>query len=110
HLPLNDDRKRERERRTLTDLRLDPNPAAVHLDDALGYGETQAGAAFLAGDSIVGLLELLKQFGLIGSGDTGTGVTHRYMECAVVRFSLDGDFSGIGELNGVADEIDQHLC
>ena len=29
-------------------LRLNPDVAAVHLDDALGYGEPQAGAALLA--------------------------------------------------------------
>ena len=34
----------------------------------------------VAGDRIVGLLELLKQLGLIGSGDAGTGVPDRYME------------------------------
>jgi hypothetical protein len=38
----------------------------VHLDDALGYSEPQAGSALLLGDGIVRLLELLKQFGLIG--------------------------------------------
>ena len=32
----------------LTRLRLDPNPAAVHLNNALRYGEAQAGAALLA--------------------------------------------------------------
>jgi hypothetical protein len=41
----------------------------VHFDDALRYGEPQAGAALLAGDCIVGLLEFLKQFCLIGRGD-----------------------------------------
>jgi hypothetical protein len=45
----------------LARLRLDPNPAAMHLNDALGYGQTQAGAAFLAGDGVVRLLKLLKQ-------------------------------------------------
>jgi hypothetical protein len=53
----------------LARLRLDPDLAAVHLDDAFGNGEPQAGAAFLTRDRIVGLLELLKQLGLIGSGD-----------------------------------------
>ena len=80
HLPLNDDGKHKRERRTLTDLRLDPNSAAVHLNDALRYSQPQAGAALLAGDGIVGLLELLKQLGLIGCGNAGSGVTDRDME------------------------------
>ena len=31
------------------------------------------------------------------------------MERAVVSFGLNGDFAGIGELDRVADEIDQHL-
>ena len=31
------------------------------------------------------------------------------MERAIVRFSLDGDFACIGELNRIGDEIDQHL-
>jgi len=64
----------------LAGLRLDPNPSAVHLNDALRYGEAQAGAALLASDGIVGLLKLLKQLGLIGSGDAGAGVSNRYME------------------------------
>ena len=52
----------------------------MHLNDALGYREPQAGAALLAGDGIVGLLKLLKQLGLIGSGDAGSGVTNRDTE------------------------------
>jgi hypothetical protein len=64
----------------LPGLRLDPDFAAVHLNDALRYGEAQAGAALLARDRIVGLLEFLKQFGLIGGGNTGAGVPDRYLE------------------------------
>ena len=56
-------------------MRLDPNPAAVHLYNALRYGEAQAGAALLAGDGIVGLLEFLKQLGLIGSGNTSEALS-----------------------------------
>src|SRR6516162_4757657 len=80
NLPLNDDRQRECKSRALAGLRLDPNPAAVHFNDALRYGETQAGAAFLAGDGIVGLLKFLKQLGLIGSADAGAGVADRHMK------------------------------
>jgi len=68
-----------------------------------------AGAALLARDGIVGLLKLLKQLGLIGSGDAGSGVTHRDTKLSIGRFGLNGDFAGIGELNRVADEIDQYL-
>jgi hypothetical protein len=31
------------------------------------------------------------------------------MECAVVRFGLDGDFASIGELDRIAYEIDEDL-
>ena len=31
------------------------------------------------------------------------------MERAIVSFGLDGDFAGIGELDRIADEIDQDL-
>jgi hypothetical protein len=63
------DGEREGERRAVAELRLDPDLAAVHFDDAFRYGEPQAGAALLARDRIVGLLEFLKQFCLIGRGD-----------------------------------------
>src|SRR5262249_38058530 len=109
YLALDDDRQRECKGRTLARLRLDPNPSAVHLNDALGDGQSQAGAALLAGDGIVSLLELLKQLGLIGSGDAGSGVTDRYTERAIVRFGLDGAFAGISELNRITDKIDQDL-
>jgi hypothetical protein len=52
----------------------------VHLNDALRYGELQAGATLLARNRIVGLLELLKQLGLIDRGDAGTSVMDRHIE------------------------------
>jgi len=58
-------------------LRLDPDLSTVHLNDALRYGEAQAGATLLAGDGIVGLLKLLKQLGLISSGNARTRIAHR---------------------------------
>src|SRR5215472_11959766 len=103
HLPLNDDRERECKCRALAKLRLDPDPTAMHLNDALGDGQSQAGAALLPRDSIVGLLELLKELGLIGRRDARPSIADRHMERAIVRFSLDGNFAGIGELDGVTD-------
>ena len=50
---------------------LDPQAAAVHLDDALGDGEAEPGAALLLGGRGVGLLELLENLGLIGSAMPG---------------------------------------
>jgi hypothetical protein len=81
----------------------------VHFNDAFRYGKPQACTALLARNRIIGLLELLKQLGLVGGGNAGAGVTDRDVERAVVGFGLDGDFAGISELDGVADEIDQDL-
>ena len=50
----------------------------MHLNDPLGDRQSQAGAALLAGDRIVGLLKLLKQLGLIGSGNAWSGATDGY--------------------------------
>src|SRR5262249_20793736 len=66
HLPLDNDRDPEGKCRALARLRLDPDFAAVHPNDGFRYGAPQAGAPFLAGDGVVGLLNLLKQVGLIG--------------------------------------------
>src|SRR5262249_2224758 len=79
-LSLDNNREPEGKCRALARLRLDPDLAAVHLNDAFRYSEAQASAAFLAGDGIVGLLKLLKQVGLIGSRDAGAGVADRYKE------------------------------
>src|SRR5262249_43988748 len=52
NLPLNDDRQRECKSRALAGLGIDPNPGAVHFNDALRYGETQAGAESYHGQVI----------------------------------------------------------
>src|SRR6516162_9429017 len=56
-----------------------------------------------------GVVHAVLKFPLIGSGNAGSGITHRHMKCAIVRFGFDGDFARISELNGVANEVDQHL-
>ena len=57
--------------------RFDPEPAAMHLDDAARDREPEAGAALGARRGIVGLLELLEDLRLVGGGDAGPGVAHR---------------------------------
>src|SRR6516164_1694557 len=109
HLSLDNDREPEGKSRALARLRLDPDFAPVHLNNAFRYGKPQAGAALLSGDGVVGLLKLLKQVGLIGSGDAGASVADRYIECAIIRLGLDGNFAGIGELNRITNEVDQDL-
>src|SRR5262249_57023607 len=71
--------------------------------------KSQPGAAFLAGDRIVCLLKLLKQFGLVGRGDSRAGIADRNFECAVSNADINADFPRVGEFNRIADEIEQHL-
>src|SRR6266498_3106082 len=64
-------RQREKERRALAGLGFHPDPPAVHLDDALGDRQAEAGSALLSRNRAVGLLELLEDLGLIGHGNAG---------------------------------------
>src|SRR6516164_1729945 len=53
HLSLDNDREPEGKSRALARLRLDPDFAPVHLNNAFRYGKPQAGAALLSGDGVV---------------------------------------------------------
>src|SRR5262249_7376654 len=78
-------RKREIEGRSLARLGLYPDSPTVHLDNALSDRQAEPGAALLAGDRAVRLLELLEDLGLIARGYTGSGVADRNGECPVRR-------------------------
>src|SRR6266508_5855991 len=84
-LLLNLDRERDEKRRALPQLRVQPDSAALHLDNSLRDREPKSGAALLAGDRVVGLLAVLEQFGLLGRGNARTGVAHRK-----IVWSVDG--------------------
>ena len=88
---------------------IQPQPAAVHFDDPARDGEPQPGAAFGLGDRIVGLLKFLEQLFLVRGIDARTGVMDGDAERAIGRRDLDGHFAGVGELDGVADQVEQHL-
>src|SRR5262245_51716709 len=96
-------RQREIERRSLAQLGLDPDAPAMHLDDALRDRQPQTGPALLARTRIVGLLELLEDFRLIGRGNAGSGVAYRDRERSVRCLGADRDLALVGELDRVAD-------
>ncbi len=54
-------------------------------------------------------MELLKQFGLIGSGNARPGVSNGDVESAVRHRDLDGNLPSIGEFDRVTDQIEQDL-
>ena len=89
--------------------RLDPDFPRVHFDDPLGDRQSEPGPALLFRGRAVRLLELGEDLGLVGLADAGSGVANGDRERAVRGGSLDGDFSRVGELDGVADEIEQDL-
>src|SRR5262249_29724635 len=98
------------ERRAFARRRLHPDAAAVHLHDLLGDGEAETRATLGLGKRAVDLVELLEDPSLLVKGYAGPGVRHRDGEMAVPRARGDADLAGVGELDGVANEIEQHLC
>src|SRR5207237_8169821 len=52
--------------RAAAQIRLDPQPSAMHFDDPLRHSKATPGAAFGFGMRTLGLLEFLKNLGLIG--------------------------------------------
>src|SRR5262249_12256162 len=99
----------EIKRRSLAWLGFHPNSAAVHLDDSLGDRKAQTGATLLACDRAVRLLKLLENLGLICWGYTGSRVADRNHERTVCRLCSDRHLALVGELDRVADQVEQHL-
>ena len=87
----------------------DRDRAALHLDNALRDREAEPGAALLAGVRAVDLLELLEDLAVVRGGDAGAGIAHRQHGIAVLGGRPDRDLACIGELDRVADEVEQHL-
>ena len=67
-----------RRRRTL-----EPEAAAVVLDDLAADGQAEAGAARRVGEGVAGLGEGLEDLGLIVRGDADAGVDDRDLDAAV---------------------------
>jgi len=81
----------------------------MHLDNLLRNGKAEAGSAFLFCDRRIGLLKFLENFALIRFCDPWTGVTHRQSDRPVCRRRFDRDVALVGELDRIADEIEQDL-
>ncbi len=81
----------------------------MQLDDAPRNRQPQPGAALGLGDRAVGLLEFLEQLGLIGRGNSRAGVMDGDAERAAGGGDPDRHLACVGELDGVADKIEQHL-
>jgi hypothetical protein len=106
------ERHAEIKARTVSRLARDADCAAHALDDAPGNGKAKTGAAVSASRGSVGLFEVVKDARLIFRPETDAGVAHLEADAdtVLVRLGGDGDAARVGELDGVAGEIEQHLA
>src|SRR4051812_45732411 len=101
--------QREDERASVADLAVAPDPAAVHLDEALRKREPEAGALLLPGTGLR-LLKLLEDAVEILGGDARPGVGHGNPHLAVVLRGGDIDQPARRrELHGVREQVEDHL-
>ncbi|OPZ06763.1 MAG: hypothetical protein BWZ08_02215 [candidate division BRC1 bacterium ADurb.BinA292] len=86
--------------------------AAHQFDQVAGDGEAEAGSLVAAGGAAVGLREFLEDFLLLVGSDADAGVLDDDQQAAGlfgVDLGPDADGAFFGELDGVADEVDQDL-
>src|SRR6185312_2283874 len=105
----------EPEGRALTGFAVDADLAAHHRRQLLGDGEAEAGAAIAARRRLVGLGEGLEDPALRFRRHADTGVAdfdaqlHGF-RADLVGADVDHDLAALGELDGVADQVGQHLA
>jgi hypothetical protein len=106
-------RKTDREGRAVARLTLDRDVAAHHLAEAPAYREPKAGAAVFASRGCIGLGEFLEQFAHLLRRHAYTSVADRDRDPVAASFlplpRVDGDGAVVGELVGVAHEVQQRL-
>ena len=105
-------RQRDTERRALARPARHADPAAHAFDDAPRNREAKAGAAELAVGAAFGLLELQEDARLLLGRDADAGVAHLEHDLVAhgARLDHDADATGLGELDRIAGEVEQHLA
>ena len=81
----------------------------MELDDPPGDRQSETRAALLARGGVIDLLKLLEDPLLVGLGDAGSRVRHRDDELTVGAARLQPHLARLGELDRVADEVQQNL-
>src|SRR5256885_4456868 len=105
---------RKIERAPLSDRAFSPGLSSHQLHQLLRNGQSQAGSPVLARDGSMGLSESLENLRQLVLRDADASVSHRESEQAGLltdRVLLDPQdyLASFGELDGVADQIDQDL-
>src|SRR5262245_27120654 len=81
----------------------------MHLHDLFGDGKPEARAALGLGKGAVDLMELIEYARLLLLRDPWPRVRHADGEVTVDRLRRDAYLASVGELDGVADEVEEHL-
>ena len=81
----------------------------MQLDNALGDGEAEPGAALLLGVGAVYLMELMENTCLLRLRNTRTRIDNGHPKLTIRCLGGNADLALISELDGVADEIEKNL-
>src|SRR5262245_36742480 len=81
----------------------------MHFHDLLGDGKAEAGTALSLGVGAVDLVKLLKDARSVLLRNPGTGICHSHGEVAIDGGCGDAHLAAVGELDGIADKVEQHL-
>ncbi len=98
----------------LAGLTFHPNLPAHQVHQSLADGQAQAGAAEFPGGGGIGLGKGLKEVAYLFLGKADAGVPYREFQghrllVLVDHLSGDHDLPGLGKLDGVVGQIDEHL-
>jgi hypothetical protein len=88
----------------------DPDPAAVQLDKFSGQCQSQTGPLLQFRRSRPGLLEFVKDAGLVLGRDTDAGIANGYPYFTLFALGADIDLAAIRcKLHGIGKQIDNDL-
>src|SRR5712692_5515704 len=105
----------EPERAALSRLAVHPDLAAHQLHEAPADGETESGPAELARGRAVGLAEWLEQARSGLGRNSDAAITHGNAQLDIVgallrHFDRNHHLAALRELDGVSDQVDEHLA
>src|SRR5215831_1344011 len=106
---LGADRQLHLKGRAFAERRFHPDAPTVHLHDFLGDGEAQTRTALSFGKRAVHLMKVLEDSPLVFQWYSRPSVRYADRKVAVDRFGAHAHLARVGELDGVANEIEQHL-
>src|SRR5262245_27429377 len=97
------------EGRALAQRRLHPDATTMHLDDLFGDRKPESNATSRLGERAVDLMELLENANLLLFGNAWPGIGHADVEVAVDRLGTHTHLADVCELDGVPNEVEEHL-